>query len=352
MDSQYHGCWCPGNIIEQLIFSSNSAWKKIFIPPASTKLKGGYTGITLSVCPSVDRIVSALYLQQYSLDLFHICASYQATSEGVSRVMPVSKFKHLKFWRIFKICNFDFVFFWLGIQYDSLVWVIIRRRGYPQNAGVLVVLVVFHFRFHWIFFLGLVTSMSGLVKCEWLVSCQTCDKLLTHFGLVMPYSWVSKSRKIVSAAQRTKTKKSLFFVFIFWDWCNTCINVTVFDSGSKFLLKILVISPQKAHEWSSVCIPENRNAYRSCAWRTKKFSLDPLSNFLDMTIRRQAIIKTNAGLLSIGPLGTNFSEIQIKVQNFSFIKMHLKMFSAKWQPFSPGGDELIFKEYKGTDYLI
>ena len=73
----------------------------LIIPPASTKLIGGYTGITLSVCPSVDRIVSALYLQQYSSDLFHICTSYQATSEGVSRVMPVSKFKNLKFWQIF-----------------------------------------------------------------------------------------------------------------------------------------------------------------------------------------------------------------------------------------------------------
>ena len=56
--------------------------------------RGVYTGITLSVCPSVDRIVSALYLQQFSSDPFHICTSYQATSEGVSRVMPVSKFKH------------------------------------------------------------------------------------------------------------------------------------------------------------------------------------------------------------------------------------------------------------------
>ena len=70
------------------------------IPPASTKLKRGYTGITWSVCPSVDRIVSALYLQEYSLDPFHICTSYQATSEDVSRVMPVSKIKNLKFWRI------------------------------------------------------------------------------------------------------------------------------------------------------------------------------------------------------------------------------------------------------------
>ena len=36
----------------------------------------------------------------------------------------------------------DRLFFLLGIQYDSIVWVIMRRRGYPQNAGVLVVLVL------------------------------------------------------------------------------------------------------------------------------------------------------------------------------------------------------------------
>ena len=33
-----------------------------YYTPASTKLKGGYTGFTLSICPSVDRIVSTLYL--------------------------------------------------------------------------------------------------------------------------------------------------------------------------------------------------------------------------------------------------------------------------------------------------
>ena len=46
------------------------------------------------------------------------------------------------------------------------------------------------------------------------------------------------------------------------------------------------------------------------------------------------------GLLSIGPIGTNFSETLIKMQNFSFMKMHLKISSAKWRPFCPGGDEL------------
>ena len=47
----------------------------------------------------------------------------------------------------------------------------------------------------------------------------------------------------------------------------------------------------------------------------------------------QAIIWTNAGILLTGPLGTNFSEILIKIYTFWFKKMHLKMLSGKWQPF-------------------
>ena len=49
--------------------------------------------------------------------------------------------------------------------------------------------------------------------------------------------------------------------------------------------------------------------------------------------RRQAIIWTNDGILLIGPLGTNFSEISIKILTFSFTKMRLKVSSAKWRPF-------------------
>ena len=58
-------------------------------------------------------------------------------------------------------------------------------------------------------------------------------------------------------------------------------------------------------------------------------------------IRRQAIIRTNAGLLSIGPLGTNV--ILIKIQLFSLTKIYLKLSSAKWRPFCPGGDELRYE---------
>ena len=58
--------------------------------------------------------------------------------------------------------------------------------------------------------------------------------------------------------------------------------------------------------------------------------------------RRQAIIWTSAGILLIGPLGTNFSEILIGIQTFSFKKMHFKMSSAKWRPFCPGLNGLMY----------
>ena len=65
--------------------------------------------------------------------------------------------------------------------------------------------------------------------------------------------------------------------------------------------------------------------------------------------RRQAIIWNNAGLLLIEPLGTNFSEISIGIQTFSFTKMHLNMSSAKWRPFCLGLNVLI--SFWGTMFL-
>ena len=57
--------------------------------------------------------------------------------------------------------------------------------------------------------------------------------------------------------------------------------------------------------------------------------------------RRQAIIWTNVGILLNEPLGTNFNEILIGIQIFSFKKMRLKMSSAKWRPFCLGLNVLI-----------
>ena len=52
--------------------------------------------------------------------------------------------------------------------------------------------------------------------------------------------------------------------------------------------------------------------------------------------RRQAIIWTSAGILLIGHLGTNFSEILIEIYIFSFAKMHFKLSSGNWRPFCLG----------------
>ena len=54
----------------------------------------------------------------------------------------------------------------------------------------------------------------------------------------------------------------------------------------------------------------------------------------------QAIISTNARMLLIEPLGTNFNEIVIGIQTFSLKKMYLKMSSGKWRPFCLGLNSL------------
>ena len=59
--------------------------------------------------------------------------------------------------------------------------------------------------------------------------------------------------------------------------------------------------------------------------------------------RRQPIIWSNARLLLFGPLGTNFSEILIKILTFSFKKMRLKVSSAKRRPFCLGLNVFIME---------
>ena len=56
--------------------------------------------------------------------------------------------------------------------------------------------------------------------------------------------------------------------------------------------------------------------------------------------RRQATIWSNTGILLIGRMGMNFTEILIEIYTFSFQKMYFKISSAKWRPFRLGSYEL------------
>ena len=74
--------------------------------------------------------------------------------------------------------------------------------------------------------------------------------------------------------------------------------------------------------------------------------------------RRQAIIRANAGILLIRPLGTNFSELLVEILIFSFKKMRLKVSSAKRRPFCLGLNELrasilsVLHQHKGFGQLL
>ena len=90
-------------------------------------------------------------------------------------------------------------------------------------------------------------------------------------------------------------------------------------------------------KWQPFCL--NLNVLTHWGWVTHicvvKLTIIGSDNGLSPR-RRQAIIWTNAGILLIGPLGTNFSEILIEIQTFSLKKIRLKMSPAKCCSFRLG----------------
>ena len=147
-------------------FSNDFFSTKFFISPASTKLKGRYIGFTLSVrlsacpsvSPSVDRIMSALYLLLVgSISYLHILSSNFRRCVMCKVCFKIQKFvilaNSLNLW--LWLC---LLLTWDPIWLNSMV--IMRQRGYPQNAGVLVALVVFWFKFQWTLFLWVKLTTS------------------------------------------------------------------------------------------------------------------------------------------------------------------------------------------------
>ena len=68
--------------------------------------------------------------------------------------------------------------------------------------------------------------------------------------------------------------------------------------------------------------------------------------------RCQAITWTNVWILLIRPLGTNFSEIFIEINKFSFKKIHLKTSFRKWRPFCLGLNVNHKMWYSWTFYFL
>ena len=115
----------------------------IFITPASTKLKGGILvsrrpsvcpSVRLSICPSVCgqngvRSVSSTILVG-SISYLYILSSNSSKWIACMGYCIIPTFT---FWHFLGICNFDFVFLCHGIWCESLVWVIMGRRGISKR---------------------------------------------------------------------------------------------------------------------------------------------------------------------------------------------------------------------------
>ena len=77
-----------------------------FIISPLNEVEWVYTGFTMLVCPSVDRIVSGVYLPQYWPHSFHIYTAYQQTSESVLWFECCETFQNLNFRNFFKFAHF------------------------------------------------------------------------------------------------------------------------------------------------------------------------------------------------------------------------------------------------------
>ena len=113
-----------------------------FHTPASMNVKGGYIGfiltVRLSVCPSFCgwnrvRSVSWTILAGF-ISYLHILSSN--FRRCITCKVHQKKFQKFMFWQFFLICSFNFVLFWLGIQYESIVWVIMGQQGVSSEQQV------------------------------------------------------------------------------------------------------------------------------------------------------------------------------------------------------------------------
>ena len=166
-------------------------------------------------------------------------------------------------------------------------------------------------------------------------------------GLTYPTAWqpgASKTAIQASGFRQSFLVNHIWSELNFWSWTSgNCLiwralkMIQIFYISIKLYLIMLF-------SCNSHVLPRPRSrsnkAYTICSlthWgRETHIGVGKLT----IIGRRQAIIWTIAGMLFIGPLGTNFSEILNGIQTFSFKKMHLKMSSAKWRPFVSAAGKL------------
>ena len=150
--------------------------------------------------------------------------------------------------------------------------------------------------------------------------------ILTHWGLVTHIICISKLGRHWFRLWLGTNNDGLLLIGPLGTHFNA-ILIKIQFSLTKMLLKIL------SAKWWPICLDLNDLTHWGLETHicVGKLTIIASDNGLSPG-RHQAIIWTNAGILLIGPLGTNFSEIWIGIQIFSLKKIHLKLSSGKWRP--------------------
>ena len=116
-------------------------------------------------------------------------------------------------------------------------------------------------------------------------------------------------------------------------WYGVCIVSSKSDLSSiRFNIKMSSYQYRKCHCGDKTVV-KSSYLHNGISYTGKTTSLYWIRALDHCFAVCQATIWTSAGILLIGPLGTNFSEILIKINTFWLKKIHLKMTSVKWQPF-------------------
>ena len=201
-----------------------------------------------------------------------------------------------------------------------------RQNGSNFADNISLPILVYEnclFKFHWNLFLSVKSTISQIVTWHQsgIQRIQWWSNSSTHTCVTLP--WWGSSRCCVTS----QTKFSVYFL--------PCINQHFWIMSAQYQpfcsgyveLSIYCLSLTHWGWVTHICVG--------------KLTIIGSDNGLSPAWR-QVIIWTNAGILLIGPLGTNFSEILSKIQSFSFKKMHMKMLSGKWRPCCPGLNVLVY----------
>ena len=154
---------------------------------------------------------------------------------------------------------------------------------------------------------------------------------LTHCSLMTPYGDMDLDQHcpwwwLVAWWHQTTTWTNVDFSYSEVQWYSPGSSFTVNAHATilynEFDSSILLKLPPPWGQWVNSLRPSDD--YICVGNLTTIGSDNGLSPGL-----RQAITWTNVGMLLIGPLRTNFSEMLIEIDTFSLKKIHLKMSSGK-----------------------